>query len=1221
MSPPELSSWYALTRGRPVLIPAAVQGARVLAGPVHRLAWLGEDEAGARRRVLAWFREAVEVLAGREGGLSAVLDWWQVVALGQPALEHAWSIERAVPGPTGEALRRILELDAPLGRRLDQLRRPLLFRQVLDELAALSERNPGKIAADKQILSEAMTECRAVLRAGREAAEPPVDLRLARANETDIEAWAQEGAANRRVEPGTPVWEHLLKQLGQRAQAVQKALRLWPSGRALSISLPQGWQEAIASVCGEGADVACALVADALPETPPRALLEPQTVLQALQDPPKDPAYRLPTLLLIREATAAAGLPLPSWALSLAQRVEAFEDQLLARGQAYRGDALTALEAARSALLELDLEAAEAWLTAADEEQQQTTAGADLDRRKEWLAQRAAQLRSLGHEVPELSELDAWEREIERQWGLAREELQQLASELSAGSESLGEEGVVAEASLIEARHALGRGRLTLAHEQLQEARVRLEQARLERQQRLGPELTALWERSSGLTEPSSRLALHEAVTRAARRRAQDLPWTELHRELLSLLAHLERGTMPAAVGLPAIGRGRIRRLCWVLGGVVADGEDSRPTSPLGEIEITRGEPSDAVQRVSSWGEAVRDVPPTFAPRLYLREDEDVLGPFRVEDGEARPEHRWQAVGQLPATVFAERFGRVEISARRWLVPQPPSLEEMLQVGAVLVDRLDEQAAALWLARELQGAPPPGALAAWIEVAERDELPPELLTARLQRLHVLLGRARLLAPVRHQAIEQFLSSEAGRVQLSEALSARIAAESRAVESAVRQKRQELERELGGLEATLSQTQQALAAVERDLEQRRAEAEAEALALEALRSDRKARLLLELVGTRPARSPEVVPTRAAEPAPVLALAIRSHPIEAVASVDLPTLVCEVAGSTWVEEDVANLVLSMATGRWTLMAGLPGVGKSTFVRSVLSRLGHGPGTERYLELVVRRDWQEDAALMGFWHPTERLWMASSEGFLEHLLRAVDDARQGYGGLWPVLVEELNLASPEYYLARPLSALEAAPPVLRLYDPELAPRNAGRYPASFVVPDSVRLVGTVNVDDTVERLSPRFLSRASVLWMEARAELPPWRAEDDVAVHCVPWPALAALASREETELGPLLEVFRFLQNARVPGIPTARTRTAIARYLSAARGLLPRTQAEDLQVLQRVLPPLRGVGPRWRVLLEQLVTLLERHGWSRSAARAAELRVRGEELGDWYDFFHT
>jgi hypothetical protein len=144
MSPPELSSWYALTRGRPVLIPAAVQGARVLAGPVHRLAWLGEDEAGARRRVLAWFREAVEVLAGREGGLSAVLDWWQVVALGQPALEHAWSIERAVPGPTGEALRRILELDAPLGRRLDQLRRPLLFRQVLDELAALSEGTPER---------------------------------------------------------------------------------------------------------------------------------------------------------------------------------------------------------------------------------------------------------------------------------------------------------------------------------------------------------------------------------------------------------------------------------------------------------------------------------------------------------------------------------------------------------------------------------------------------------------------------------------------------------------------------------------------------------------------------------------------------------------------------------------------------------------------------------------------------------------------------------------------------------------------------------------------------------------------------------------------------------------------------------------------------------------------------------------------------------------------
>ena len=63
----------------------------------------------------------------------------------------------------------------------------------------------------------------------------------------------------------------------------------------------------------------------------------------------------------------------------------------------------------------------------------------------------------------------------------------------------------------------------------------------------------------------------------------------------------------------------------------------------------------------------------------------------------------------------------------------------------------------------------------------------------------------------------------------------------------------------------------------------------------------------------------------------------------------------------------------------------------------------------------------------------------------------------------------------LARLMSALEAGEPFIRLYDPELRPQNARRYPQALRIPDSVRLLATVNHDDTVERLSPRLLSRA--------------------------------------------------------------------------------------------------------------------------------------------------
>ncbi len=157
-------------------------------------------------------------------------------------------------------------------------------------------------------------------------------------------------------------------------------------------------------------------------------------------------------------------------------------------------------------------------------------------------------------------------------------------------------------------------------------------------------------------------------------------------------------------------------------------------------------------------------------------------------------------------------------------------------------------------------------------------------------------------------------------------------------------------------------------------------------------------------------------------------------------------------------------------------------------------------------------------------------------------------------------------------------------------------------------------------MERLSPRFLSRASVIWIEPQMDVAPWRPEDDAPVHHVRWSALSGLADRE-ADIGRIGDVVRFLQDERIPGAPTVRTRAAIGRYLAASRGILAAPDAEDLQVLQRVLPPIRGTGARWRGLLDRLAELLARNGWSRSAARTRELRERGEELGDWYDFFHS
>jgi hypothetical protein len=111
------------------------------------------------------------------------------------------------------------------------------------------------------------------------------------------------------------------------------------------------------------------------------------------------------------------------------------------------------------------------------------------------------------------------------------------------------------------------------------------------------------------------------------------------------------------------------------------------------------------------------------------------------------------------------------------------------------------------------------------------------------------------------------------------------------------------------------------------------------------------------------------------------------------------------------------------------------------------------------------------------------------------------------------------------------------------------------------------------------------------------------------------------RRPGSLGNLEGLLNLLTRQRMPGAPTPRVILAMERYLGAAEGLIPRIEAEDLQLCQRVLPPLRGVGPRWRATLDELVRRLQDGGWRRAAGRARALREQGEAQGDWYDFLQA
>ncbi len=823
--------------------------------------------------------------------------------------------------------------------------------------------------------------------------------------------------------------------------------------------------------------------------------------------------------------------------------------------------------------------------------------------------------------------------------------------------------------------------RLLDSAEALVEARWRAAEAKLRPELRALVERT----QQLNSLYPSEREQLLDVITRATDRADDELPYEDLVGQIEAFIDACESDRLEEQPLLCAIGEivglerdRRVTPMAWSPTGVLVDSQRLAPKGyrlleaehaehrQTGDLVVIHPRPGwTEPQRPTLALSTPPDAPPDeiwydivparslegvdaeelraypgrhdLSPRTFIEAEGMVQGPYAADEESGRfvPADLRGFVARLDAEQFDSLFGRISIpmgaaGQQRLLTPQPPDLDTLLLQEAQPWDRMDETHVEVWLAGLLEDVDQARVrfLASALGRLESsgDLLPRAILEQRLSRLRGLLETSRHLDQERHRATSAFLETEEGKREIKRAAERRLELELAALQQAIETRRQELEVELTAKERALLEAQERLDGMEREeletrqaMNQRLADLQEQVEALESVADDTRTRVLASLIGqAAPSRShANERPRVSSTPCKAQSFARRSFASLNELCTDIATGL-----APWSDRQVANMLLCLISSPWLILAGPPGVGKSTFLRAVLASLGHGPGSDRYLELVVRRDWHDDAPLFGYWHPERHSWEPSSEGFVEQLLRARDDCERGLGGLFPFVLEEMNLAAPEYYLARPISALEDSSPAIRLYGETQYPENAERYPPSFAIGDNVRLLGTVNLDDTVERLSPRFLSRAAVIWMspslDALINQAPRISSPDSAVD---WAHLLSLCQREPAQLGDLHKVVRYLHEQRVPGAPSPRTMRAMERYLSIATDLLPTRVAQDFQVLQRVLPCVRGVGERYRHVFDDLTALLRTHKWSMSAERCEELRARGEELGDYYDFFHV
>lgn len=323
-----------------------------------------------------------------------------------------------------------------------------------------------------------------------------------------------------------------------------------------------------------------------------------------------------------------------------------------------------------------------------------------------------------------------------------------------------------------------------------------------------------------------------------------------------------------------------------------------------------------------------------------------------------------------------------------------------------------------------------------------------------------------------------------------------------------------------------------------------------------------------------------------------------------------------GFVFQDDDLLNFHTCVKVGGLTVLAGPSGRGKSSLPRLYAEALGC---RDEYLLVPVRSDWLDDRDLVGAYNALSGRFEPAPCGLVDRLIAAGLDESEGRGGIFLVCLDEMNLARVEHYFASFLSVLEStadrrylrlcADGLQRVDDPYAPYRR-------LKIPDNVRIVGTVNIDETTHFFSPKVLDRSNIVSLTAPAlhSIPPQAKADEAIGGLTPvsFGAFASWVGRPEEAKevpGFVAKLDATLAESRISlGYRVVRR---IQAYVAASRPYLATDKALDFQVVQNILPKVRRSAPNFPSTLKRLREELPAERFPRSATLLERLGESGVE----------
>lgn len=181
----------------------------------------------------------------------------------------------------------------------------------------------------------------------------------------------------------------------------------------------------------------------------------------------------------------------------------------------------------------------------------------------------------------------------------------------------------------------------------------------------------------------------------------------------------------------------------------------------------------------------------------------------------------------------------------------------------------------------------------------------------------------------------------------------------------------------------------------------------------------------------------------------------------------------SGFYYPRSQVASLHNSLSANPFLILSGISGGGKTSFA------LFYGKALNANIQVVsVRPDWTNPSHLLGFYDPFAKDFIPSeTTRYINEAWQSCEQNSQN-APIHILLLDEMNLARVEYYFSDFLSKMQLQDPdqrVIRLYE-----ENEGEYPRELRIPPNLRIIGTVNIDETTFLFSPKVLDRATYVFL---------------------------------------------------------------------------------------------------------------------------------------------